>query len=93
MPELSRFFGIIIRMFAEPSERHHTAHFMRIIRSMSLCFPSHLWRSSPDGFLNGSSGWSRPGQNFAKMSCFRTGIFSKRVADLYQSPLCSKVIV
>jgi hypothetical protein len=27
MPELSRFFGIIIRMFVEPSERHHTAHF------------------------------------------------------------------
>jgi hypothetical protein len=27
MPELSRFFGIIIRMFAEPLERHHTAHF------------------------------------------------------------------
>jgi hypothetical protein len=27
MPELSRFFGIIIRMFSEPSERHHTPHF------------------------------------------------------------------
>jgi len=27
MPELSRFFGIIIRMFAEPSERHRTPHF------------------------------------------------------------------
>ena len=27
MPELSRFYGIIIRMFVEPSERHHTAHF------------------------------------------------------------------
>ena len=27
MPELSRFFGIIIRMFAEPSQRHHTPHF------------------------------------------------------------------
>lgn len=27
MPELSRFFGIIIRMFAEPLERHHSAHF------------------------------------------------------------------
>jgi len=27
IPELSRFFGIIIRMFAEPSERHRTAHF------------------------------------------------------------------
>jgi Domain of unknown function (DUF4160) len=27
MPEISRFYGIIIRMFAEPSERHHTPHF------------------------------------------------------------------
>ena len=27
MPELSRFLGIIIRMFAEPSTRHHDAHF------------------------------------------------------------------
>lgn len=27
MPELSRFYGIIIRMFSEPSERHHTPHF------------------------------------------------------------------
>lgn len=27
MPELSRFYGIIIRMFVELSERHHTPHF------------------------------------------------------------------
>lgn len=27
MPELSRFFGIIIRMFAEAGGAHHTAHF------------------------------------------------------------------
>jgi hypothetical protein len=27
MPELSRFYGIIIRMFSEPSERHHSPHF------------------------------------------------------------------
>jgi hypothetical protein len=27
VPELARFFGVIIRMFAEPSERHHVAHF------------------------------------------------------------------
>ena len=27
MPELSRFYGIIIRMFVEPTERHHVAHF------------------------------------------------------------------
>lgn len=27
MPELSRFYGIIIRMFAEPSAGHHESHF------------------------------------------------------------------
>jgi hypothetical protein len=27
MPELSRFFGIIIRMFAETGAPHHSAHF------------------------------------------------------------------
>jgi hypothetical protein len=27
MPELSRFFGIIIRMYAEAGEPHHTPHF------------------------------------------------------------------
>lgn len=27
MPELSRFYGIIIRMFIEVAERHHAPHF------------------------------------------------------------------
>lgn len=27
MPEISRFFGIIIRMFAEPATQHHRPHF------------------------------------------------------------------
>ena len=27
MPEISRFFGIVIRMFAEPGARHHVPHF------------------------------------------------------------------
>ncbi len=27
MPELSRFFGIIIRMFSEADAQHHLAHF------------------------------------------------------------------
>jgi len=27
MPELSRFYGIIIRMFSEPSGRHQAPHF------------------------------------------------------------------
>ena len=27
MPEISRFFGIVIRMFAEPEAQHHLPHF------------------------------------------------------------------
>lgn len=27
MPELARFFGIIIRMFVEPAGQHHRPHF------------------------------------------------------------------
>lgn len=27
MPEISRFFGVVIRMFAEPGAPHHLAHF------------------------------------------------------------------
>jgi hypothetical protein len=27
MPELARFFGLIIRMFAEPAAPHHRPHF------------------------------------------------------------------
>lgn len=27
MPEISRFFGIIIRMYAEPGAPHHRSHF------------------------------------------------------------------
>ncbi len=27
MPELARFFGIIIRMYAEPGALHHRSHF------------------------------------------------------------------
>lgn len=27
MPEISRFFGIVVRMFTEPEARHHVPHF------------------------------------------------------------------
>ena len=38
MPELSRFFGIIIRMFVEVGGPHHRPHFPPTTKSM--------WRSS-----------------------------------------------
>ena len=27
MPEISRFYGIVVRMFSEPSSTHHLPHF------------------------------------------------------------------
>ena len=36
MPELSRFLGIVIRMFAEPGGRHHRPHFHAWCRGASV---------------------------------------------------------
>lgn len=49
MPELSRFFGVIIRMYVEPSERHHTAHFHAYHQEHEAVFSV-----SPVGGLAGS---------------------------------------
>jgi uncharacterized protein DUF4160 len=49
MPELSRFFGIIIRMFAEPSERHHVPHFHAYYQEHIAVFAV-----SPVGLIAGS---------------------------------------
>ena len=38
MPELSRFFGIIIRMYWEAGERHHTPHFHAYYQEDSAIF-------------------------------------------------------
>ena len=38
MPELSRFFGIIIRMFTEVGGPHHTAHFHAYYQDASAVF-------------------------------------------------------
>ena len=38
MPEISRFFGIIIRMFAEPDAPHHRAHFRAYYQDAAAVF-------------------------------------------------------
>lgn len=38
MPELSRFFGIIIRMFVETGEQHHRAHFHAFYQKHAAVF-------------------------------------------------------
>ncbi len=38
MPEISRFFGIIIRMFAEPQAPHHRPHFHAYYQDAAAVF-------------------------------------------------------
>ena len=38
MPEISRFFGIIIRMFAEPAARHRRPHFHAYCQQAAAVF-------------------------------------------------------
>jgi hypothetical protein len=38
MPELSRFHGIIIRMFSEPAAGHHEAHFHAFYQEHAAVF-------------------------------------------------------
>ena len=38
MPELSRFFGIIIRMFMEAGVQHHRAHFNAFYQAHAAVF-------------------------------------------------------
>jgi hypothetical protein len=49
MPELSRFFGIIIKMYWEAGERHHMPHFHAYYREHSAVFGI-----DPIEFLEGS---------------------------------------
>ena len=38
MPEISRFFGIIIRMLAEPDAPHHRPHFHAYYQDAAAVF-------------------------------------------------------
>jgi hypothetical protein len=49
MPEISRFFGIVVRMFAESGRVHHTPHFHAYYQDSVAVF-----RIEPVGLLAGS---------------------------------------
>ena len=68
MPELSRFFGIIIRMFVEIGGPHHRPHFHAYYQDEVAIFgidPS-IW--SRRSCLAASGGSSKHGRSFTKRS-------------------------
>ena len=71
MPELSRFFGIIIRMFSEAGMSHHVAHFHAYTQDFKTKLRSSrlvLWNSLPGRFRRSSAVLSRHGRNCIKQN-------------------------
>jgi len=73
LPEISRFFGIIVRMYAEPGAPHHRPHFHVYYQNHSAVYGIDVIE-----MLNGTlprrqqrlvEAWA----NFIKVNCLRTG--------------------
>jgi hypothetical protein len=68
MPEISRFFGIIITIYMEVEEVHQILIFMRAM--VSIRHRSVLIQSSslPERYRDVNNDWLRRGQNYTRMS-------------------------
>ena len=74
MPEVSRFFGIVIRMYVEAGGQHHTPHFHAYYHDNVGIYDigkiERLAGSLPRRVRNG---WFCSGQSFIRKSYCRTG--------------------
>ncbi len=73
MPEICRFFGIIIRMFAEPGAPHHCPHFHAYYQNSVAIFSIDTVELISGSLPQRKDGWSKPGLNFIKVNCWKTG--------------------
>ncbi len=73
MPELSRFFGIIIRMFAEAGESHHLPHFHAYYQIMQAFTRSATSSASPEAFHAGKTDLCWHGLSCTRRNCRRRG--------------------
>jgi hypothetical protein len=68
VPELCRFFGIIIRMYREAGARHHTPHFHAYYQEDGRFSASSLLKWHAGRYRHGSAASSKPGPNFTNKS-------------------------
>ena len=80
MPELSRFYGIIIRMFVELDERHHNAHFHAYYQEHTAVFSispvAQIAGSLPQRQQRLVEAWA----NCISSNCKLIGSFSSKAA-------------
>jgi hypothetical protein len=92
MPELARFYGIIIRMFVEVGERHHRPHFHAISPNGEAVFALDdlAILAAPCPRANGD--WSKPGPNCIALNSRKTGLASSPARGLCPSNRCVNLL-
>ena len=87
MPELSRFFGIIIRMFTEAGGQHYVAHFHAYWQDEVAVIRIEPVELIAGSCPRASDGWWKPGQSCISGNCLTTGIGCSKVSRRCQSNL------
>ena len=73
MPEISRFFGIIVRMYAEPGAPHHQPHFHIYYQNEAAVLALIHWISLAVALARGNDDSWRLGLSFIGPSSWKTG--------------------
>jgi hypothetical protein len=81
MPELSRFYGIVIRMYSEPFAPHHRPHFHAYYQESVAIYTFEPVELIAGSFQPVNSAWLKPGQNCTRMSYDGIGNSYWAVAD------------
>jgi hypothetical protein len=79
VPEISGFFGIVIRMYMEAGVGHHTPHFHAYYQEHVGVFSIDPVDLIAGDLPLSSADWSKRGPNCIERSCRRTGTGFKRV--------------
>jgi Domain of unknown function (DUF4160) len=77
VPEIARFYGIIIRMFAEPGAPHHRPHFQAYYQNQVGIYAIDRIECIGGEFRKPKSGSWRRGLNCTGPNSWRTGAGSK----------------
>ena len=85
MPEISRFFGIVIRMFMEVGEPHHRPHFHAYYQNAVGILAIDPVELIAGAYPESSAGWLRRGRNCIKMNWKTIGASYRKVDFRSQS--------
>ena len=80
MPEISRFFGIIVRMFVEAGGSHHRPHFHAYYQDHVAVIGVDTIELLEGGLPRRQQRWLRRGPSSTKRNCCRTGLSCRVVS-------------